>query len=187
MATICSNLVQAETKLFSKQSAVILIIDKYREVVKLLHQRSWQSATRLSGTHKMAIKIRPYSNTEFDDIKIDIKCNVKQVYPSPAMMADYKNGINMSDAVFYLNHSTCDPFSAPCCNGSCVRAYADRRDNSTWIYHLVDVFEEDTPDKEMPPTLNRDELTAFSELIREKEVQKVLIVAKQMQKQVRQI
>ena len=79
---------------------VTLVLNHYGETVKLLHQRSGRSATRLSGTHKVAIKVRLYTNTEFDDIKVDTKYNGKQVYPSPVMMADYKNDVNLSDTHF---------------------------------------------------------------------------------------
>jgi hypothetical protein len=79
----------------------------------------------------MAIKVWQQTNTEFDDIKVDSKCNVKQVYPSPVMMTDYDTDISVSGANFYLNHSMHDPSAAPCRNGSLVRAYTDYRDNST--------------------------------------------------------
>jgi hypothetical protein len=48
---------------------------------------------------------------------------------------------------------------------------------------LADVFEEETQDEEISLSLNRDTLKSFSELIQEKEVQKVVTTAKQMQKQ----
>ena len=98
--TLCSNNVQSQTKLFTKQSAVIFVIDNYGETVKLLHQRSGRSATRLSGTHGMAIKVWSYTNTDVDGIKINIKYNVKHVYPSPVMMTDCDNDIILSDAIF---------------------------------------------------------------------------------------
>jgi hypothetical protein len=79
----------------------------------------------------MAIKVRPYTNTEFDDIKVGIKYNVKQVYPSSVMMAGYKNDVSLPDANIYLNHGTLDPSVSPCRNGSRVRAYTEHQDNST--------------------------------------------------------
>ena len=154
MFTLYSNLVQSQTNCFTQQSAITFVIDNYGETAKLLHQRSGRSATRLSGTHKVAIKVRLYTNTEFDDIKVDTKYNGKQVYPSPVMIADYENDVNLSDANFYLNHVTCDPSSLPCRNGSCVWAYTEHRDNSTWIYQLADAFEEETLDEELSSSLN---------------------------------
>ena len=154
MVTLCSNLVQSQTKLFTKQSAVTSVLVNYGETVELLYQHPGRSETRLSGTHKMAIKVRSYTNTEFGDIKVDIKYTVKQVYPSPVMIADYENDVNLSDANFYLNHVTCDPSSLPCRNGSCVWAYTEHRDNSTWIYQLADAFEEETLDEELSSSLN---------------------------------
>jgi hypothetical protein len=79
----------------------------------------------------MVIKVRPYMDTEFDDIKVDIKYNVKQVYSSSVMMAGYENDVSLLDANIYLNQGTLDPSASPCCNGSRVRAYTEHQDNST--------------------------------------------------------
>jgi hypothetical protein len=113
----------------------------------------------------MAIKVRPYTNTESDDTKVGIKYIVKHVYSSPVMVADYENDVSLSDANFYLDRGTLNPPASPCCNDSLIRAYTERRDNSTWISQLGYASEEETPDREMSSSLNRETLKSFSELI----------------------
>lgn len=69
--TLFSKLVERQTALFSKEEAITFVIDNYGETLQLKHQRGEHSASRLSGTHEIAIKVWPYTNTKFDDIKID--------------------------------------------------------------------------------------------------------------------
>ena len=192
VSVLCDKLVARQTLLFSRELAIIFVIDNYGQTVKLLHQRGDHSATRLSGTNEMAVKVNPYSDTQYDHIKCDVEFVVDQNYPSPALMADYEKDAErgISDATFYHQHSTRGPApNGPCSDGSRVRAYIDRRDDSIWIYEMGIAFgdERATPIDELPPLINRNNVREFREIRNEEEVQFVISQAGKMQLRSRQI
>ena len=191
VAVLCSKLVQRQTSLFSREAAITFVIDNYGETVKLLHQRGERSATRLSGTHEMAIKVNQYTDTKHDHVKCEVKYVVDQDYPSPVLMANYDadHSSGMSDATFYQTHASRAPASAPCSTGARVRAYIARRDDSTWIYEMGDVFSSDnkTQPDQLCSTLDRETVLEFQELASESDVKKIVEAARDMQKQSRRI
>ena len=107
-AILCAKLVEKQTALFSQELAIIFVIDNYGKTLKLLHQRGQHSSSRLSGTHKMAVKVNPYTDTQHDHIKCEVQYVVDQDYPSPALMADYNRDREqgISDATFYHQYNT---------------------------------------------------------------------------------
>ena len=184
VAVLCSKLVEKQTSLFLREAAITFVIDNYGETVKLLHQRGERSATRLSGTHEMAIKVNQYTKTKHDHVKCEVMYVTDQNYPPPVLMAAYENDLSrgMSDATFYQTHGSRLPATGPCSSGFQVRAYIARRDNSTWIYEMGDAFSSDnkTPSAQLSPTLDRATLLEFQTLTYKDDVKKIVEAARHM-------
>ena len=158
-----SKLVEKKTSSFSCEVAITPVIDNYGETIKLLHQYGKQSTTRLSGTHKMAIKVNPYTETKHDHVKYEVKYVVDQDYPSLSLMANYdaNHSSGIPDATFYQTQGTRRPASVPCSTGARVRAYISRRNNSTGIYEISDAFlsENKTQPHQFSSTLERHSIS----------------------------
>ena len=58
--------------MFSGQGAMTFVIDNCGETQHLRHQRAGQSAVRMAGTQEMAHKVRPFTDTTWDDICMPI-------------------------------------------------------------------------------------------------------------------
>ena len=185
---LCKNLVKKQTAIFSKERAICFVLDNYGETVKLKQQRGGHSAKRLSGTHEIAHRINPFTDTSFDDITVPITYDLDQAYPSPVCMADYENDA-CSFAAMLLQHKTRSPSTAPCRTGSRVRAHMRNLVNTNWICELSNAFSTDlaTAHKDLPQSVNQSSIAAVEELVRKPSTQSVLAAARDYQRQSRRI
>ena len=107
-------------------------------------------------------------------------------------MADYERDgeRGISDAEFYRLHKVRSPSSTgPCSDGSRVRKYIVRRDESIWIYESGDALggERATPVEDLPSSLDASAILSFRKMISEPDVQLVVEGARSTQKRSRQI
>ena len=86
LADLTKNLTNRQMEFFSYHDAITFCIDNYMEGQSLLHMRGGCSGMQLSGTNMMAHKIRPYTNTTFDNHHTPITYTDVQAYPSPHLM-----------------------------------------------------------------------------------------------------
>ena len=125
---------------------------------------------QLSGTNMMAHKIRPYTNTTFDNHHTSIAYTDEQAYPSPHLMPRYDLLERKSDADFIVNHrdlSSALESSVPDFGGGCIEQYMTDLHRVKWLKQIDCVFSSDeSPSvdmfKECSDNLDKEKLVDFA-------------------------
>ncbi|KAK1743298.1 hypothetical protein QTG54_005919 [Skeletonema marinoi] len=143
MLELVDDLLSRQMKVLLCCTAVINVYDNYQRGKRLKSQRGGSSSNYLSGTHQLAIMVRPFDNSTWNDMRVELTYDEHQTLPSTSGFPAFENlDLASMDAIAnaLVNLDALEPQITPDFTGARVAAYGELLDITIVLCQMKRTF-----------------------------------------------